>query len=175
MARRNWLLGLGAVLVIAVPLGVALKQDLESEPPARAEPRPAPPAPVLVPEADAPATPAARHMPPDFFRDVIGTGKPKPALVGPLFRVRWGVTRAELGRIAPELFTWHHPDVLIKPLLEKGKVSGVSIEFPDDGTALTTLRAAWGETWRSADETLEVALTSPEPGKARVVVSPAAR
>ena len=115
-------------------------------------------------------------MPPDFFRDVIGTGKPKPELVGPLFRVEWGVDVLELKRAAPELFSWHHPDVTIRPQLDtKGKVKGVAIDFPDDGTALTTLRAAWGDTWRSADEQLEVSLASREPGMARVVVSKVAR
>ena len=115
-------------------------------------------------------------MPPEFFRDVIGTGKPKPSLVGPLFRVRWGVTRVELKRIAPELFSWHDPDVLIVPAFDdEGGLGAVIIDFVDDGTARTTLSAAWGDAWVSAEGDLQVALDTPEPGKARVVVSPAER
>jgi len=174
MARKNWLLGLGAVAVIAVPLGIALKQDLGKEPPAAVPEAAAPPAPVAPPE---PAKPAmTRHMPSAFFRDVIGTSKPKPSLVGPLFRVRWGVTRDELKQSAPELFSWHDPDVLIIPDFDdEGALAAVVIDFPDDGVARRTLHAAWGDRWVSADGDLQVTLDSSEPGKARVVVSPAAR
>lgn len=186
MARKNWLLGAGAIAVIAVPLGLGLKQDLEKEPTARTE---APAAPAATPVAvePPPAPPATSHMPPDFFRDVLGTGKPAPALVGPLFRVQWGVPRAELPRLAPELFSWHHPQVTINPLVDEDRlVAGVRVEFPDDGAAVTAMRGAWGapdeqaggsSTWRSGDETFRVTLwpATPDPDKARVVVSPAAR
>lgn len=177
MVRRNLLLGAGAIAIIAVPLGYALKQDLARDPapaaPAATVPGPATsasPAPVI---AHAPRT----RMDHAFFRDVLGASKPRPALVGPLFRVQWDVTRDELRQIAPELFAWHHPDVTIHPLLdEDGRVAGIEIEFPDDGAAIEALRAAWGDgakgRWESAEDHLAAYLSpGSEPGRARIVFS----
>jgi hypothetical protein len=180
MSRKNWLLGAGAIAVIGIPLGIALRQDLKGERAAPPAPGPVAATPVAPEEKTDAAPRATKRMDAAFFRDVLGTTQARPALVGPLFRVRWGVTRQELERMAPELFTWNHPDVTIVPLLDKERrVAAIEIEFPDDGTARATFLSAWGPQdedgpgWHSAD--VRVAFEAPEPGLARVVVSPGDR
>ena len=190
MARKNWLLGVGAVAVIAVPLGVALKQDLTGE---KKAPAPAPAAPVAsVVDAGVAPKPAVTRMDETFFRDVLGTSQPRPSLVGPFFRVKWGLSRVDLSRIAPEFYRWHHPQVVFRPQFDsEGGLTQINIEFPDDGTAGERLRAAWGPPepaakrlrevkglsygrrlfWHTDDLMVSFGADEPEAGKARVELS----
>jgi hypothetical protein len=154
--RRNWPLVVIAGAVIAVPMGIALVQDLGGpQPPSPEEYR------LAVPVADTVEGVVAIAEEPEFgswqrpamdqrfFGEVLlAGGAERPGLTGPLQGAAFGQSREQTEAAAPALFRdlpHEGADMWAEFNGIGNRLSAILIAFPDDGSALRILTTAWGE------------------------------
>ena len=166
--KMNWPLVVIAAAVIAVPLGIALVQDIGSsggEEPATE--LPVDPEEQRRAEAEA-ALAELEHalgeveaaeeeigawqrtaMDRRFFDEVLlAGGEDGPRLAGPMTGAAFGMSTEEVAVAARDLFRpLAHDGAALRPEFdgEEERLSAIVVEFPDDGTARLVLAAAWGE------------------------------
>jgi hypothetical protein len=166
--KNDALIIAGALALAAVPFGLAIHDDAsdESDPYAALRDSVAEglyDEPTQEPdyddydEADEPdfgryEDPVPRAMADQFFREAILGSPPssKPTLTGKFSELRFGMPEVQALDMALPIYRmaregespWEHTELYIE-FADRVGLRRVSLDFPDDGTAQATLKAAW--------------------------------